>query len=90
MDNIRVEQYEMRWVDASKEDGLSWINVGFLDTREQYDVWSKGLEDNDPMWLDFDQNVFYWVYGFNNESIEDLYPENSNQDFYIIPDREEN
>lgn len=87
MNGIRVEQYEMRWKDSSRDDDLSWINVGFLDTREQYDVWSKGIESDDLAWINFDQTIFYWVYTFNNESIEDLYPENSNQDFYIIPDR---
>ena len=87
IDTIRVETHTLCWIDEKHLAKTFLANIAFLDTEEQGHEMSEGIMDWKPEWVAFDERIFYWVYSFDGEKIEDFYPsENPRMDFFVIPE----
>lgn len=73
IDEIKVEEYLIRWIDDnySQKDPF-YARFGILETAEQHQALSQGLDNGDPEWVSFDENIFYWISSYLGESIKDL------------------
>lgn len=92
IDEIKVERYLISWLDECDypETEPFYARFGILETTEQDTALAEGLENRDEEWIDFDENIFYYITAFNGETIEQHTKENPINDFYYVGEREEN
>lgn len=88
IDTIKVEEYLIQWADESYPQEPFYARFGILETIEQELALQKGLDSRDRDWIEFDENVFYWLTAYSGETIENhRKPLN---DFIYVGEREIN
>lgn len=90
IDTIKVEKVLIRWNDDGYPEEEFYARFGILETEEQVVALDKGLDELDPDWVSFDENVFYWLSEYQGEKLSDHYPSNNpRMDFVVISESEE-
>jgi hypothetical protein len=84
IDTIKVEEYLIAWLDDDYPQEPFYARFGILETQEQHYAQSEGLASGDRDWIEFDENIFYWISAFSGETIEQHTKETPNHDFYYV------
>lgn len=90
IDEIKVEKYLIAWLDDSYPQEPFYARFGILETEEQSLALSNGLEAEDRDWIEFDENIFYWVNAYTGETIEQHTKEKPINDFYFVGEKGRN
>jgi hypothetical protein len=73
IDDIEIETHLIRWIDDGYPNRQSfYARFGILETPEQHIALNEGLENEDQEWINFDENIFYWISAYLGEKIEDF------------------
>ena len=86
IDEIKVEKYLIAWLDECDygESEPFYARFGILETIEQHYAQSEGVSSGDRDWIEFDENIFYWISAYSGETIEQHTKETPNHDFYYV------
>jgi hypothetical protein len=84
IDQIKVEEYLIAWRDDSYPQEPFYARFGILETIEQHTAQNEGCMSGDREWIEFDENIFYWISAFSGEKIEDHTKDIANHDFYYV------
>jgi hypothetical protein len=85
IDEIKVEEYLITWrYEGYPQDEPFYARFGILETQEQHYAQSEGLSSGNRDWIEFDENIFYWISAFSGEKIEDHTKDIANHDFYYV------
>lgn len=85
IDTIKVEKYLISWLDENVyQTEPFYARFGILETTEQDTALAEALEKQDLEWVNFDENIFYWLTAFSGETIEQHTKENPLSDFYYV------
>jgi hypothetical protein len=86
IDEIKVERYLIAWTYENDypEKEPFYARFGILETPEQEIALTEALEKRDEEWIDFDENIFYWLTTYTGETIEQHTKENPLNDFYYV------
>ena len=84
IDEIKVEEYLIAWLDEDYPQEPFYRSFGILETPEQELALTKGVESNDREWIEFDESIFYWITTYTGETIEQHTKENPLYDFYFV------
>jgi hypothetical protein len=88
IDTIKVEEYQICWLDDSYPQQPFYARFGILETVEQHTALNEGCLAGDPEWVEFDENVFYWISAYSGETIEQHTKEIGFCDFYYVKEDE--
>lgn len=84
IDEIKVEEYLIAWLDEDYPQEPFYARFGILETPEQELSLTKGVESGDRDWIEFDENIFYWITAYTGETIEQHTKEQPRNDFYYV------
>ena len=84
IDEIKVEEYLIAWLDEDYPQEPFYARFAILETMEQHIAQSEGVMAGDRDWIEFDENIFYWISAYSGETIEDHTKEKPNHDFYYV------
>lgn len=84
IDEIKVEKHLIAWLDEDYPQEPFYARFGILENIEQALALDNGLEAADSDWVEFDENIFYWITAYTGETIEQHTKENPINDFYFV------
>ena len=86
IDEIRVEKYLIAWLDECDygESKPFYARFGILETPEQEIALNEALESQDLEWINFDENIFYWLTTYTGETIEQHSKQQPRNDWYFV------
>jgi len=89
IDEIKIEQYQIMWLDDSYPIEPFYRQFGILETIEQASALEEGLETKDSDWISLDEEVFYWLSAYNGETIERFTKKARESYFYYVKEKGE-
>lgn len=81
IDTVKVEDVLYRWKDDESEEAYGGKIV--VATQEELDYIFNQLEEGDPTWSDFDNNILFYL-NSDDENIEDLYDPEFPSEFLLV------
>jgi len=85
IDEIKIETYLIQWLDEGyPEQDPFYARFGILETPEQEIALNEGLESQDLEWINFDENIFYWLCVHQGETIEEHSKEQLRNDWFYV------
>ena len=86
IDESKTETYLINYLDESREP--FYARFGLLETADQEIALAEGLQSQDLEWINFDENIFYWLCVHQGETIEKFTEEEPWADFYYVKSKE--
>jgi hypothetical protein len=85
--NIEVVGASMRFLDDPSDKSPVPVNIGIINTKEEDEALSNGILSDNPLWYNFDSNIFAYVHKHLGETLEQYYSEKTTpNDFILIGD----
>jgi hypothetical protein len=82
--NIEVVGASMRFLDDPSDKNPVPVNIGIINTKEEDEALSNGILSDNPLWYDFDSNIFAYVHKHLGETVEQYYSEETTPNDFIL------
>ena len=82
-DSIKTADVRYRFLDDPNDEVL-YGTIVIFQTKEEAEVFDAGLQNNDPEWVAFDEQVFYFIHEYLGDSLESYQDENSTSSDFVL------
>ena len=82
--DIEVIGASMRFLDDPSDKNPVPVSIGIINTKEEDEALSNGILSDNPLWYDFDSNIFAYVHKHLGETIEQYYSEKTTPNDFIL------
>lgn len=83
VEDVGCVNVKYRFKDSLDDEVLLGTIVIFQ-TLEQCEAFDEGISKNDPDWISFDEQVFFFIHAYLGETLEEFYEPENSSDFVLV------